>query len=59
MQIQDADIYLFQEVDTKAKRSYNINEYKDRFENIFICFLVSNNITNRNVYIAHDICNNT
>ena len=27
MQIQDADIYLFQEVDTKAKRSYNINEY--------------------------------
>ena len=27
MQIQDADIYLFQEVDTNAKRSYNINEY--------------------------------
>ncbi len=24
---QDADIYLLQEVDTKAKRSYNINEY--------------------------------
>lgn len=24
---QNADIYLFQEVDTKAKRSYNINEY--------------------------------
>lgn len=25
---QDADIYLFQDVDTKAKRSYNINEYE-------------------------------
>jgi len=25
---QDADIFLFQEVDTKAKRSYNINEYE-------------------------------
>lgn len=25
---QNADIYLFQEVDTNAKRSYNINEYE-------------------------------
>ena len=25
---QDADIFLFQEVDTNAKRSYNINEYE-------------------------------
>lgn len=35
IQNQDADIYLFQEVDTKAKRSYNINEYeglKSEFE---------------------------
>ncbi len=34
IQNQDADIFLFQEVDTKAKRSYNINEYqgiKDAF----------------------------
>ena len=27
IQNQDADVYLFQEVDKKAKRSYNINEY--------------------------------
>ncbi|MBO5478079.1 MAG: endonuclease [Clostridia bacterium] len=28
MQNQDADMYLFQEVDINAKRSYEINEYK-------------------------------
>ncbi|MBQ8379771.1 MAG: endonuclease [Clostridia bacterium] len=35
MQNQDADMYLFQEVDTNAKRSYNINQYeglKEGFE---------------------------
>ena len=30
---QDADIYLFQEVDTNAKRSYEINEYEQLKEN--------------------------
>lgn len=29
MDNQDADIYLFQEVDTNAKRSYKINEYNE------------------------------
>lgn len=33
IETQDADIYLFQEVDTKAKRSYNINEYNGIKEN--------------------------
>ena len=28
MQNQDVDMYLFQEVDTNAKRSYNINQYE-------------------------------
>lgn len=28
MQNQDADIYLFQEVDTNAKRSYKVNQYE-------------------------------
>lgn len=33
IQNQDADVYLFQEVDKKAKRSYNINEYDGLREN--------------------------
>ncbi len=28
IKVQNADIYLFQEVDIKAKRSYNINQYE-------------------------------
>lgn len=37
MENQNADVYLFQEVDINAKRSYNINEYekiKENFEGV-------------------------
>ena len=54
---QDADIYLLQEVDTKAKRSYNINEYDglkqnfkgtatfaDMFNSLYIPYPVFNTV---------------